>query len=84
MKRAVTVAALIVAGLVGLACNGNDAEPDQPAGALTCDDFETRDEAQRAYNRAVQSGQGDTSKMDPDGDGQACEDLPQPRSATQS
>jgi len=41
-----------------------------------CDDFETREEAQKFFTNAGGPSQ-DTNRLDGDNDGQACEELPQ-------
>lgn len=78
MRRILVIVALVAGTVTGLACNGNDDDP--PEATLDCEDFEDRNQAQRAYEQARDpGGEGiDPHGLDEDGDGRACEDLPAP------
>lgn len=81
MRRALMIAALVVGIAAGTACD----EDEEPEVTLECEDFEDRDQAQRAYEQARDpGGEGiDPHGLDEDGDGRACEDLPAPQRSEQ-
>jgi hypothetical protein len=68
------------------AADGCDNAPQEPVtDTLDCEDFDNRDQAQRAYDQAQTTNDLDPHNLDEDGDGQACEgELPDPERGSQS
>lgn len=73
VRRWLVVLGFVATAAIGLACGSSGDRESTPIDTLNCDDFQNRDQAQRAYEQARTTAQSDPHRLDDDGDGRACE-----------
>lgn len=71
IKKAVVALALLPV-LAASGCPDDDAPPTD---VLDCDDFDSQDQAQRAFEQSQTTSDRDPHQLDSDGNGRACEEL---------